>query len=143
MMKLQAPLALAARIMLALLFIIEGWTKIPNYAGTAAYMEHHGIPGALLPLVIVTELGGGLLVALGYQTRIAAFALAGFCALTALLFHGVLSDPNEFIQFYKDIAMAGGFLALAAFGAGEWSIDALITRSAGTGVSSSVQEHRG
>ncbi len=142
-MKLQALAALLARIMLALLFVIEGWSKIPNYSGTVEYMGHYGVPGILLPLVIITELGGGLLVAVGYQTRIAAFALAGFCVLTAMLFHGVLSDPNEFIQFYKDIAMAGGFLALAAFGAGEWSFDALFARQDVLGSSSPMRGHRG
>jgi putative oxidoreductase len=125
MLKLQAPVALLARLMLALVFVVEGWSKIVAYSGTVQYMEHYGVPGALLPLVILTELGGGLLVAFGFLTRAAAFALAGFCVLTALLFHGVFTDPNELIQFYKDIAIAGGFLVLVAFGAGEWSVDAL------------------
>lgn len=127
-MKLQGPIALLARLMLALIFVLEGWTKIFAYSGTVQYMEQHGVPGALLPLVILTEFGGGLLVACGFLTRIAAFALAGFCTLTALLFHGALADANELIQFYKDIAIAGGFLALVAFGAGDWSVDALIGR---------------
>ncbi|MEZ0170417.1 DoxX family protein [Microvirga sp. TS319] len=122
---LQAPVALLARLLLALIFVVEGWGKLFNYSGTLQYMDHHGVPGILLPLVILTELGGGLLVAFGFLTRVAAFALAGFCVLTALLFHGRLSDPGELIQFYKDVAMAGGFLALVAFGAGDWSVDGL------------------
>lgn len=131
----RAAFAAAARILLALIFIVEGWSKISNYAGTVAYMQHFGVPGALLPLVILTELGGGLLVACGFLTRIASFALAGFCLLTAVLFHGVLSDPNELIQFYKDVAIAGGFLGLVAFGPGQWSIDALVQRQRGSGLS--------
>ena len=127
-MRLQAPLALLARLLLALIFIVEGWAKLSAYSGTVQYMEQHGVPGILLPLVILTELGGGVLVALGFLTRLAAFALAGFCALTALLFHGTLSDPDELVQFYKDIAMAGGFLGLVAFGPGDWSVDGFARR---------------
>ncbi|HEX3216223.1 MAG TPA: DoxX family protein [Aestuariivirgaceae bacterium] len=125
MEKLQAPLALLARLMLVFIFVIEGWGKIGNYAGTQEYMASHGVPGALLPLVILTELGAGLFVAFGLLTRLAALALAGFCVLAAVFFHHDLADANEFMQFTKDIAIAGGFLALVAFGAGEWSIDAL------------------
>jgi putative oxidoreductase len=143
-MKLRAPFALLARLLLALIFIVEGWGKITNYSGAVQYMEHYGISGALLPLVILTELGGGLLVAFGFLTRIAAFGLAGFCLLTATLFHGYFSNPNELVQFYKDIAIAGGFLGLVAFGAGEWSIDALIGRPGLSGMSSApAREQRG
>jgi putative oxidoreductase len=127
---LQAPVALLARLMLVFIFIIEGWEKIGNYQGTQQYMESYGVPGALLPLVILTELGAGLLVAFGLLTRLAALALAGFCVLAASFFHHDLADANEFIQFSKDIAIAGGFLAIVAFGAGEWSVDALWARQA-------------
>jgi putative oxidoreductase len=129
MEKLQAPLALLARLMLVFIFIIEGWEKIGNYQGTQQYMEGFGVPGTLLPLVILTELGAGLLVAFGLLTRLAALALAGFCVLTALVFHRNLADANEFIQFTKDVAIAGGFLGLVAFGGGDWSVDALWRRS--------------
>ena len=95
-------------------------------------MENHGVPGLLLPLVILTELGGGLLIVCGFQARLAALALSGFCTLTALLFHGDLTDLNELIHFNKDIAIAGGFLVLVAFGAGGWSLDALQARCAAT-----------
>ncbi len=128
MAKLQAPIALVARLMLAFIFIVEGWGKVGHYGGTMQYMESHGVPGMLLPLVIATELGGGLLIACGFQSRVAALALSGFCVLTALLFHANFADPNEVIQFNKDIAIAGGFLALAAFGAGDWSVDAVQAR---------------
>jgi len=144
MMQPHAAFALAARILLALIFVIEGWTKIMNYSGTVEYMQFHGVPGALLPLVILTELGGGLLVMVGLLTRIAAFALAGFCLLTALLFHNALSDPNEMIQFHKDVAMAGGFLGLVAFGPGPWSIDTLIARRRRPELpTGSIREQRG
>ena len=76
METLQAPLALLARLMLVFIFIVEGWEKIGNYQGTQQYMESYGVPGMLLPLVILTELGAGLLVAFGLLTRLAALALA-------------------------------------------------------------------
>jgi putative oxidoreductase len=128
MTKLQAPLSLAARFLLAFIFIVEGWSKIGYYEGTLQYMENRGVPGELLPLVILTELGGGLLIACGFQTRLAALALGAFCILTAALFHRNLADVSEFIHFNKDLAIAGGFLLLVAFGGGGWSIDAFRAR---------------
>ncbi len=118
---LQAPATLVGRLLLALIFVDEGWLKLSNYAGTQAYMEANGVPGALLPLVIITELCTGLLVAVGLFTRCAAVALMGFCLVTALLFH---MTPEQSVHFYKNLAMAGGFLTLAAHGGGAWSLDA-------------------
>src|SRR5581483_9787262 len=97
---------------------------IAGYAATVGYMQSQGVPGALLPLVIATELGGGLLIVAGWWTRAAAFALAGFTVLTALLFHANLADQIQQIMFLKNISIAGGFLLLAARGAGGWSVDA-------------------
>ena len=84
-------------------------------------MQAHGVDGRLLPLVILTELGGGLLVLFGLKTRWAAIALFGFCLLTALFFH---LRAAQAMHFDKNIAMAGGFLALAILGPGLWSLDA-------------------
>jgi putative oxidoreductase len=114
------PLVLIARAMLAYIFIAEGVGKIATYADVQAYMSDHGVAPALLPLVILTELGGGLLVLFGLWARWAAIALAGFCVLTALLFH---LPSGEMIDLQKNVAMAGGFLLLARFGPGGWSID--------------------
>ena len=74
MQTLQNLFVLAARVLLACIFVVEGWLKIANYSGTVGYMEGYGVPGIVLPLVILTELGGGLLVAFGLFARIAAFA---------------------------------------------------------------------
>jgi putative oxidoreductase len=120
------PLGLVARAMLAYIFIVEGLGKIGSYAGVAGYMQAHGVDGRLLPLVILTELGGGLLVLVGLKTRWAAIALAGFCVLTALFFH---SGADQAVELQKNIAMAGGFLALALLGPGAWSLDAWRARA--------------
>ena len=122
--KLHDFADLGGRILISLIFIMAGATKITGYAGTAAYMASQGVPGALLPLVIATELGGGLLVALGLWTRAAAFAVGGFSALAALLFHANFGDQMQQVLFMKDFALAGGFLYIVAHGAGPLSLDA-------------------
>lgn len=129
MARFQAPVALLARLFLAYIFVVEGWTKISNYTMTADYMIANGVPAQLLPLVILTELGGGILIAAGFMTRYAAVALAGFCLLTAMLFHTDFGNFEQVINFNKNVAMAGGFLSIVAFGPGSWSIDAWRRRS--------------
>ncbi|TJY59306.1 DoxX family protein [Sinimarinibacterium sp. CAU 1509] len=114
---------LAGRILIAAIFVTAGWSKIGGYAGTQAYMESAGVPGALLPLVILVELGGGLAIVAGLLTRYVAIALAGFSIVSAALFHAG-SDPMQQILFMKNLAMAGGFLFLVANGAGSISLDA-------------------
>jgi putative oxidoreductase len=120
------PLGLLARAMLAYFFVIEGAEKITSYADVVQYMQANAVDGRLLPLVILTELGGGLLVLVGLKTRWAAIALFGFCLLTALFFH---MGGDQTIHFRKNIAMAGGFLLLATFGPGAWSLDAWRARA--------------
>lgn len=124
MNKLHDYGELAGRILIAAIFIQAGWGKIGGYDGTQGYMEAMGVPGALLPLVILTELGGGLLVVLGLWTRLAALALAGFSLLSAILFHWNFGDQVQAIMFMKNVAIAGGFLFLFAHGAGRLSLDA-------------------
>jgi len=122
--NLSKLVELAGRVLLAVLFLIAGLSKIGGYAGTAGYMQSHGIPGALLPLVIATEVGGACLVVAGLWTRWAAVLLAGFTVLAALVFHTNFSDQVQQIMFMKNISIAGGFLLLVANGAGAWSLDA-------------------
>src|SRR5271156_6212182 len=92
------PFVLIARAMLAYIFVIEGFGKIAHYVDVGAYMRDHGVAPALLPLVVLTELGGGLLVLVGLKTRLAAIALAGFCLLTAFFFH---LAPDQTIELQK------------------------------------------
>ncbi|MBV9288614.1 MAG: DoxX family protein [Hyphomicrobiales bacterium] len=118
--RFAGPLVLLARAMLAYIFLKDGLWQVSHYAEVGGYMSQNGVAPALLPLVVLTHLGGGLLVLIGLSTRWASIALMGFCLLTALLFH---LAPDQAIQFDKNIAIAGGFLALATFGPGPWSLD--------------------
>ncbi len=118
--RLASPLG---RVLIAAIFVNSGINKIFGYAGTQAYMESQGVPGALLPLVILVEVLGGLAVVVGWQTRIAAFLLAGFTLLSALLFHLDFDNQMQTIMFMKNFAIAGGFLFLVAHGPGALSID--------------------
>jgi putative oxidoreductase len=120
------PVVLLARAMMGYIFVVSGFGYVMNYAGVAAYMRENGVASALLPLVILTELGGGLLVLVGLKTRWAAMALGAFCILTALFFH---LGADQTIMFQKNVAMAGGFLLLATFGPGAWSVDARLGRA--------------
>jgi putative oxidoreductase len=111
---------LVARAMLSYIFVVEGLDKIANYAGAGDFMQGGGVDPRLLPLVILTELGSGLLVLFGLKARWAAIALSGFCLLTALFFH---RGTDQMIELQKNVAMAGGVLTLAVFGPGSWSLD--------------------
>lgn len=117
-------LNLAGRILLAVIFIVSGFNKITGYDATAAMMASKGIPGALLPLVILLELGGGIALVVGFQTRLVAFALAVFCVVSGFMFHFQPGNQMQMISLMKNIAMAGGFLILAQVGAPWLSIDA-------------------
>lgn len=112
-----------ARIMLSHLFLIAGWQKISSYEGTQGYMESAGVPGMLLPLVILLELGAGLAIIIGWQTKLAAAALALFTIASAVLFHHNFSDQIQTIMFMKNIAISGGLMLLVVYGAGACSLD--------------------
>lgn len=114
----------AGRLLLGQLFIIEALSKLGHYGVAADYMANYGMPALLLAPAIAIELGGGLLVLIGWQTRIAALVLSGFCVAAAAIFHSDFSAGGQFIHFQKDLALAGAFLFLAARGAGRFSLDA-------------------
>lgn len=118
---------LVGRVLIAALFVLSGWGKIGAYAATQGYMQSAGVPGALLPLVILTELGGGLAIVFGLYTRVVALLLAGFAIITGFVFHGG-SDQVSQIMLLKNIGIAGGFLFLVANGAGKLSLDGLFSK---------------
>ncbi len=115
--------SLLGRIMISAIFLIAGINKISGYAGTQGYMDSVGVPGGLLPAVIAVEVLGAIAVIIGYKTRLAAFLLAGFSVVSAVLFHNNPDDQIQGIMFMKNIAIAGGFLFLVANGAGLVSVD--------------------
>ena len=129
---MNATLSLLGRVGLSLIFIISGWGKIGGYAATQGYMDAMGVPGALLPLVIALELGGGLAILAGVFTRWTALGLAVFSVASAVLFHANLADQVQSIMFWKNFAIAGGFLLLAANGPGALSLESRLVRRAGT-----------
>ncbi|WP_394294316.1 DoxX family protein [Aeromonas rivipollensis] len=122
--KMKDVALLAGRILLALMFVMAGWGKIGGYAGTQGYMEAMGVPGFMLPLVILLELGGGLAIVLGLFTRSISVLLAGFTLMAAFIFHYQPAEQMQMLMFMKNLSVAGGFLALAAAGPGAFSLDA-------------------
>jgi putative oxidoreductase len=125
MTNLAAPLG---RLFLSLIFILGGVSKFADLAGTGAYMAGAGVPAVFALPAAAFELLGGIAILVGWQTRIVALLFAGFCLLTALLFHRDFANQMMMIMFLKNVAMAGGFLILFANGAGAMSMD---TRKAG------------
>jgi putative oxidoreductase len=123
MNKLNPVFSLAGRVMIALIFVLAGLSKISAIEGTQGYMEAMGLPGILIYPTILFEVAAGLAIIAGFKTRSVALALAGFSLLSALIFHNQLGDQTQFILFMKNVAMAGGFLFLARYGAGELSVD--------------------
>jgi putative oxidoreductase len=114
---------LGGRILLAAIFLISGLGKIGAYAQTAGYMSAVGLPGALLPAVIAFEVLGAIAIIVGWKTRLTAILLAGFTLVSGLLFHSNFADQIQMIMFLKNVSIAGGFLLLAAHGAGALSLD--------------------
>ena len=111
------------RIFLSALFLIEGINKIFNYEGTIQYMESFGVSEYLAIPAIILEILFPLLLIIGYQTKIAAFVMVIFTITVAAIFHTNFDDHMQFITFFKDIAIAGGFLIIFVNGAGKYSID--------------------
>lgn len=121
---------LAARVLLALLFVIAGLGKLADVDGFAGFMASGGVPAFLAWPVILFEILGGLAILVGFQTRIVALALAGFCVLSGLLYHFNPADQMQMTMLLKNLGLAGGFLLLAQTGAGAWSADSRLRPAA-------------
>lgn len=118
-------LPLIARVSIAAIFLLSGVAKLTAPAGTIGYIASAGLP---LPevgyaIALLVEIVGGLLLVVGYRTRLVAAALALFTVAAAVFFHNALGDQNQFIHFFKNIAIAGGLLQIVAYGAGRLSFD--------------------
>lgn len=124
--KTPSYLPLIGRLMMAVIFVFSAVGKMGAPAMTKGYIAAMGLPfpDLLFVLSIVVELGGGLLLAFGFGTRITALGLAAFSIVTGLVFHHAISDQNEMFHLLKNLAMAGGLLQVMAFGAGAFSLDA-------------------
>ena len=122
-LTLKSTAELLGRVLIVGLFLLSGVGKITAYSATAGYMGSVGVPGAVLPLVIATEVLGSLAIILGWKTRVVAFLMAGFTLLTAVLFHSHLADQMQMIMFLKNVSIAGAFLLLTVHGAGPISLD--------------------
>ncbi|NBB97735.1 MAG: DoxX family membrane protein [Alphaproteobacteria bacterium] len=115
---------LVARVLLGLLFVVSGIGKLGDVAGFAGYMASGGVPAFLAWPVVLFEIIGGLALIAGFQTRIVAYALAAFCVASGLLYHFDPSNQMQMTQVLKNLAIAGGYVALAVTGAGALSLDA-------------------
>ncbi|WP_312516886.1 DoxX family protein [Massilia sp.] len=122
----HSAIPVIGRILLATIFVFSGVGKALAPEATIGYIQSSGLPFATLGLIaaIAIELGGGVMLAIGFKTRLVAAGLAAFSVVTALAFHNAIGDQNQLIHLLKNFAMAGGLLQVVAFGAGAYSIDA-------------------
>ena len=120
-----SPLPLLGRLLIAGLFLLSGFGKLADPSGTIAYIVSAGLPVPQLAYAgaVAIEILGGIALLAGYRTRAVALALALFTLAAALGFHLQLADQNQFIHFFKNVAIAGGLLQIVSFGAGDYSID--------------------
>ena len=119
------------RLLIAALFFISGLGKIATPALTQGYIASAGLPFPLLALLVAVaiEIGGGILLILGYQSRIVASVMAAFTVAAALGFHRDFADQNAVAHFLKNLSITGGLFQIAAFGAGSFSIDGRLSQS--------------
>jgi putative oxidoreductase len=123
--------ALAGRVLVAVLFLMSGISKLAAPAMTKGYIAAMGLPAPELAYfgAVAVEIGGSLLLIAGYKTRIVAVGMAVFTLLTAVFFHRNFADQDQMIHFMKNIAIIGGLLQVAAFGGGRFALDHFIVRS--------------
>lgn len=124
--KSQDALALIGRILIATVFLFSGAGKLAAPAATIGYITFVGFPAPTTAFVAATalELVGGLLLIVGFQTRLVAALLAVYSIATALVFHHAFADQNQAFHFLKNVAMAGGLIQVLAFRASAFSLDA-------------------
>ena len=118
--------AFLGRLLLSVIFVLSGFQKLADFSGTVAFMGSEGLPVPLIAAIVavLVECVGGILLIVGYQTRLTGIILALWCIATAIVAHRNFGNQDQMIHFLKNVAIAVGFLQLAAFGAGGWSLDA-------------------
>jgi len=145
----QNAATLIGRVLIALLFVPSGFGKLTGFSGTVGYITSAGVP---LPevaagIAVLVELVFGLLLLVGWQTRWVALGMAVFTFVISFVFHQFWSADaahhmSQYLNFYKNMAISGGLLAFAAFGAGGWSFDALRGRAAAGNRNQYFNQHR-
>ena len=123
--KFDDATLVAARLLLAWLFVHESVTLVLSFDPAALGMAKMGVPAPLLAATIALQLSAGMAIAVGWQARLGAAGLGFFCLATAVLFHQNFANRNELLHFEKDLAIAGGMFVLMVQGAGAWSLDGL------------------
>jgi putative oxidoreductase len=121
----QPAVAAAGRVLLAALFLVSGIQKLFVPTMIQGYIASAGlpVPSLVYAITVVIEIGAGTLLLVGFRTRLMAWVLAAFTVAAALIFHRALGDPNQFVHFLKNLAIAGGLVHIAAVGAGAFSLD--------------------
>jgi putative oxidoreductase len=119
---------LIARVIMSAPFVWTGYTKLVTAAGTQAYFAKLGLPVPVLAwsVAVAVELLGGLALLLGIQARAVGLILAAWCIATALVGHRDFNNPDMVVHFMKNVIMAGGFLYVAVYGAGSYSVGRMI-----------------
>jgi putative oxidoreductase len=130
-----------ARVLMSLLFLISGVGKLAGVVPTQAFMEAHGVPGILIWPAAAWEIGGGAMPLTGLWIRPLSILLAGWCLLTAAIFHTAWGDLNQMVHFLKNMTMAGGFLIVAKAGAPRMGADGFLSSPAedGPGIPSNLR----
>jgi putative oxidoreductase len=135
-----SAIATFGRLLIAVIFLFSGIGKILTSSVTQTYIASAGLPFPIAAyfIAIAIEVGGGILLVLGFKTRLVALAVAIFSVAAALSFHHNFADPDQLIHFLKNISMAGGLLQVTAFGAGAFSVDARLSVASGNDPSRSL-----
>ena len=131
MTSVQRYLPVLGRVLLAVLFVMSGISKLTDPAGTIGYIQSAGLPlpNIAYGIALTVELLGGILLIVGYRTRLVALILAVFTVAAAIGFHAHFADQNQMIHFMKNIAITGGLLQIVAFGAGAFSLDSRLGKA--------------
>jgi putative oxidoreductase len=131
MTKQTDTIALIGRVLIGVLFLMAGLSKLGAPAATQGYITSVGLPApfAAYGVAVLIEVVGSVLLIVGFQVRVVAAVLALFTLVTALFFHNNFADQNQMIHFFKNVAILGGLLQVAAFGAGKLSLDNRFGRS--------------
>ncbi|AFI91148.1 DoxX family protein [Pectobacterium parmentieri] len=126
MEKNASIISTIGRALIAIVFVLSGLSKIGASEATQGYITSVGLPFPLLGYLIalVVEIGGGILLLIGYHTRVVALVLSAFTVATAVFFHHNFADQNAMINFLKNIIIVGGLLQIVAFGPSKFSLDA-------------------